>query len=216
MYALLVTPPGEDTNKLVTELRRHQVECSLAGSSQAALQNSDAKLPDVLLIGIDRSSETDALCQFLKTKKVPVVELAASRALLHLNPYADDFVLEPYRAAEIAARIRRLLQQKIVIKGSDQIIAGSLVIDTAKYEVYNHGTLIELTFKEYELLKFLAGNPGRVFTRDSLLNQVWGSDYFGGDRTVDVHIRRLRGKIETDSQTYIETVRNIGYRFKKF
>ncbi len=216
MYALLVAQPSEDNEKLVAELRQHQIECSQVSSWCAALQNSDTKLPDVLLIGIDRSPETDALCQFLKTKKVPVVELAADRALSHLNPYADDFVLEPHRAAEISARIKRLLQQKIVIKGSDQIIAGNLVIDTAKYEVYNHGTLIELTFKEYELLKFLAGNPGRVFTRDSLLNQVWGSDYFGGDRTVDVHVRRLRGKIETDRQTYIDTVRNIGYRFKKF
>jgi len=76
--------------------------------------------------------------------------------------------------------------------------------------------LLEITFKEYELLKFLVTHAGRVFTRDALLNQVWGEDYFGGDRTVDVHIRRLRGKIEDDRQTYIDTVRNIGYRFKKF
>ena len=74
---------------------------------------------------------------------------------------------------------------------------------------------MSLTFKEYELLKFLASHPGRVFTRDTLLNQVWSEDYFGGDRTVDVHIRRLRSKIEDASHIYIETVRNIGYRFIK-
>ena len=75
--------------------------------------------------------------------------------------------------------------------------------------------VIELTFKEYELLLYLAGNKGRVFTRESLLNKVWGYDLFGGDRTVDVHIRRLRSKIEDPEHTFIETVRNIGYRFKK-
>ncbi len=72
-----------------------------------------------------------------------------------------------------------------------------------------------MTFKEYELLKFLAKDQGRVFTRETLLNKVWGYDYFGGDRTVDVHVRRLRSKIELSGQTFIETVRNIGYRFKK-
>ncbi len=75
--------------------------------------------------------------------------------------------------------------------------------------------MVELTFKEYELLKFLARDRGRVFTREALLNKVWGYDYFGGDRTVDVHVRRLRSKIELSGQTFIETVRNIGYRFKK-
>jgi DNA-binding response OmpR family regulator len=78
-----------------------------------------------------------------------------------------------------------------------------------------NGALVELTFKEYELLKLLAANRGRVFTREALLDKLWGYDYFGGDRTVDVHIRRLRSKIEDAEHTYIETVRNIGYRFKK-
>jgi two-component system alkaline phosphatase synthesis response regulator PhoP len=74
---------------------------------------------------------------------------------------------------------------------------------------------LELTFREYELLRFLVEHPGRVFSRDELLNAVWGYDYFGGDRTVDVHVRRLRSKIEDATHTYIETVRNIGYRFVK-
>ena len=75
--------------------------------------------------------------------------------------------------------------------------------------------VVELTFKEYELLKFLASNRGRVYTREALLNKVWGYDYYGGDRTVDVHVRRLRSKIEDSKRTFIETVRNIGYRFIK-
>jgi two-component system alkaline phosphatase synthesis response regulator PhoP len=93
------------------------------------------------------------------------------------------------------------------------IKCGDLVIDIAKYEVSIGGKLLALTFKEYELLKFLAKNRGRVFTRETLLNEVWGYDYYGGDRTVDVHIRRLRSKIEDSTHTFIETVRNIGYKF---
>ena len=91
----------------------------------------------------------------------------------------------------------------------------TLVIDLANCEVRVGGKIVELTFKEYELLKFLARDRGRVFSREALLNKVWGYDYFGGDRTVDVHVRRLRSKIEISGQTFIETVRNIGYRFKK-
>jgi DNA-binding response OmpR family regulator len=87
-------------------------------------------------------------------------------------------------------------------------------VDTAKCEVYLEDRLLFLTFKEYELLKFLATNTGRVFTRDALLNEVWGYEYYGGDRTVDVHVTRLRNKIESAGHVFIETVRNIGYKFK--
>ena len=90
---------------------------------------------------------------------------------------------------------------------------GKLSIDVSKYEVRIGEKKIDLTFTEFELLKFLCGNPGTVFTREVLLNKVWGYEYYGGTRTVDVHIRRLRSKIEGKSSTFIETVRNIGYKF---
>jgi two-component system alkaline phosphatase synthesis response regulator PhoP len=89
------------------------------------------------------------------------------------------------------------------------------MIDPAKCEVSINGRLVVLTFKEYELLKVLISNRGKVFTRETLLNQVWGYDYYGGDRTVDVHIRRLRSKIEDATHTFIETVRNIGYKLSE-
>ena len=88
------------------------------------------------------------------------------------------------------------------------------MIDLARCEVSVNDEPVLLTFKEYELLKFLASNKDRVFTRESLLNKVWGYDYYGGDRTVDVHIRRLRSKIEDSTHTFIETVRNVGYKFR--
>jgi DNA-binding response OmpR family regulator len=101
------------------------------------------------------------------------------------------------------------------VQTEETIQCGDLVIDLANCEVRVGGKVVELTFKEYELLKFLAKDRGRVFTREALLHKVWGYDYFGGDRTVDVHVRRLRSKIEDSGQTFIETVRNIGYRFTK-
>ena len=126
---------------------------------------------------------------------------------------ADDFIVRPYDERELVARARRLIQKN---NREDEILRrGDLAIDLANCEVRVEGKIVELTFKEYELLKFLAQDQGRVFSRETLLNKVWGYDYFGGDRTVDVHVRRLRSKIEISGQTFIETVRNIGYRFKK-
>ena len=94
------------------------------------------------------------------------------------------------------------------------IRAADLVIDPHRYDVHLAGRKVLLTFKEYELLKLLASTPGHVYSRDKLLDQVWGYQYFGGTRTVDVHVRRLRSKIEDATHTFIETVRNVGYRFR--
>lgn len=126
----------------------------------------------------------------------------------------DDFVLRPFRVAEIALRASMLLQRFNPETATDIIRSGTLRIDLARYEVTLDGSRLDLTFKEYELLRFLASSPGNVFTREILLNNVWGYDYFGGTRTVDVHIRRLRSKIEATT-TFIETVRNVGYKFKE-
>jgi two-component system alkaline phosphatase synthesis response regulator PhoP len=93
------------------------------------------------------------------------------------------------------------------------IRSGDLVINTQQYDVFLAGRTVFLTFKEYELLKLLASNPGRVFSREQLLEQVWGYQYFGGTRTVDVHVRRLRSKIEDATHTFVDTVWNVGYRF---
>lgn len=128
----------------------------------------------------------------------------------------DDFILPPFRPAELAIRVRHLLRRFSPVDESTVIKAGPLIIDLARYETNLEGKRLDLTFKEYELLRFLASSPGNVFTRETLLNKVWGYDYFGGTRTVDVHIRRLRSKIETTTIAFIETVRNVGYRFKEF
>jgi len=125
----------------------------------------------------------------------------------------DDFLIPPYTPAEFLARLRLILWRTKNIDGDQVVKVGDLIIDLQNYEVTIDGIPIEMTFKEYELLKFLATHRGRVFTREALLNHVWGYDYYGGTRTVDVHIRRIRSKLGTESEDLIETVRNVGYRF---
>jgi DNA-binding response OmpR family regulator len=124
----------------------------------------------------------------------------------------DDFVVLPATLPELVRRIERVLWRKHGIDSENVVRCGALVIDLANYRVIVDDEPLVLTFKEYELLRFLAMNAGRVFTREQLLNRVWGYDYFGGARTVDVHIRRIRSKIEVHGHAFIETVRNVGYR----
>ena len=194
-FACLFTPYGEDTLKRLPE-----------------------PAPDLVLVEIDAQSGIQALCQELKREKhLPIIALVNREMLdtIEANPDIDDFILQPWDVQELALRAKRLLPKTRYWDSSQVISCHDLVIDLAKCEVTLAGRLITLTFKEYELLKFLASNKGRVFTREVLLNKVWGYDYYGGDRTVDVHIRRLRSKTEDATHTFIKTVRNIGYRFRE-
>lgn len=125
----------------------------------------------------------------------------------------EDFILWPASSLEILLRVRTVLRRRANVDAENVLRCGALLIDLANYKVLLDGKPIELTFKEYELLRFLASNRDKVFTREALLNRVWGYDYFGGARTVDVHVRRLRSKIEGRGHAFIETIRNVGYRF---
>lgn len=216
LQVLLVAKPGEQTDKLAAELRHDNVACTVAPTAESALELADKHHPDVLLVDLSAIPETDQLCDYLRRGKgFPVLAIATVETAFNLDGTVDDFAISPANPREVVARIRRLAAHRSKEEGQAKINAGSIVIDTEKYEVYVSGRPVSLTFREYELLRFLATNPGRVFTREALLNHVWGDDYFGGDRTVDVHIRRLRSKIEDETHVYIETVRNIGYRFAK-
>jgi DNA-binding response OmpR family regulator len=177
---------------------------------------------DIVLVALDGSLpyvKAEELCRTLKVeRKLPLIALL-SKPVLNANSEeiprlpCDDFLLEPYDRAELLLRVRRLIGDER--PAEEQIVSGDLVVNTSQAEVFLKGRPVDLTFREYELLKFLAAHPGRMYSRDALLNHVWGYDYFGGDRTVDVHIRRLRGKIEDAEHSFIDTVRNMGYRFRK-
>ena len=156
------------------------------------------------------------LTQRVKQERpVPIVLLTSRDTLNAVDQNVDDFALSPYNVTELSLRLKRLLERdRYKEESAEYIKSGDLAVDLAKCEVTVGGKVVDLTFKEYELVKFLMSRKGRVLTREVLLNEIWGYDYFGGDRTVDVHIRRLRSKIEDANHTFIETVRNIGYRLK--
>jgi DNA-binding response OmpR family regulator len=128
---------------------------------------------------------------------------------------ADDLLLHTAGPGEVEARLRLAIggKSRTTSQLPDEIRSSGLVVNEATYSARMNGRSLDLTFKEFELLKFLAQHPGRVFTRAQLLQEVWGYDYFGGTRTVDVHVRRLRAKLGAENEALIGTVRNVGYRF---
>ena len=207
--------------RLSKELVERGFDCSVAFDGELIPKKITEQSPDLLLVTVDESRDSLGVNYLAQRpnelRDSPAMALLSYRILddFDLSLPVDDFVAEPWDANEVTLRIRRILQRTNGIGKKQSIECGDLVIDVDNCEVTVNGRLVTLTFKEYELLRFLASNGGRVFTRDGLLNEVWGYDYYGGDRTVDVHIRRLRSKIEDSTHTFIETVRNIGYRFRK-
>ena len=176
-------------------------------------------LPAVMLFGMFGRPDARAIRNVLRSPDRPgeVAALAVLRtdqlASFDVQQGFDDFIVYPAVADELLARVRRAIWLKSGVESDNTLRAGDLMIDLANYKVYVGGRPIDLTYKEYELLRFLATNRDKVFTREALLNRVWGYDFYGGARTVDVHVRRLRSKIEDAQHTFIETVRNVGYRF---
>lgn len=143
--------------------------------------------------------------------RLAVVESADAGDLQ--SKYLADFILHPYENSELATRLARLLNRGQTGKSGKILDLDGLVIDTESFEVSVDGRQLALTFKEFELLRFLAAHPGRVHTREALLNQVWGYEYFGGLRTVDVHVRRIRAKLGLKHENLIQTVHGVGYKF---
>jgi DNA-binding response OmpR family regulator len=147
---------------------------------------------------------------------LPVLAVLTEGGLIAVSGQwpVDDFVLDTAGPAELDARLRLAAERRAGAQPeSGQLLVGELCIDEATYTARLAGTPLDLTYKEFELLKFLAAHPGRVFSRAHLVQQVWGYDYFGGTRTVDVHVRRLRAKLGPEHEALIGTVRNVGYKF---
>jgi DNA-binding response OmpR family regulator len=172
---------------------------------------------DLVLIDATRDlSKAQALCRTLRaageSSEILVVIPEAGLAGLQPDWGASDFVLPGAGPAEVEARVRLLAQRPETAEPDAAIRVGELVVDPVSYQVRLRGRPLDLTYKEFELLRFLASRPGRVSTRAQLLQEVWGYDFFGGTRTVDVHVRRLRAKLGPEYESMIATVRGVGYK----
>jgi DNA-binding response OmpR family regulator len=196
----------------------HQVRVAPAEASALV----DAPPADVILVDGRRDlPQVRSLCRVLRTTGVgcPLILVTTEGGLAALTADwgVDDVLLDTAGPAEVEARLRLAIGRLQAAQGADdeptEIRNGDLTIDEATYSAKLRGRILDLTFKEFELLKYLAQHPGRVFTRAQLLQEVWGYDYFGGTRTVDVHVRRLRAKLGPEHESLIGTVRNVGYRF---
>ena len=173
----------------------------------------------ILITDFDIFGSTDSI-QFLlskirkKIQEKPVLLVIKDASISELHPdwFFNDFILYPFKKEELLARINRILWQKGI--DDDTISIGRLIINFKEYSVYMDNEKLDLTYKEFELLRLLVMNKGEVFSRKDLLGKIWGVEYIGGTRTVDVHIRRLRGKLGDEFNSIIETVRNVGYRCK--
>jgi len=187
---------------------------------QESLADAVAKgSPEVVILDLRGGDEALAIeknligsyDQVAEAPRLAVVPSAESEELR--SKYITDFILDPYEVSELAVRISRLLNRAAASRGRKLLCADGLEIDIESFEVTVEGRQLALTFKEFELLRFLAAHPGRVHTREALLNQVWGYEYFGGLRTVDVHIRRIRAKLGMKHENLIQTVHGVGYKF---
>jgi DNA-binding response OmpR family regulator len=177
-------------------------------------------VPDAILMDARRDLvQARRVLQALRSAgtSVPVIAVVTDGgwAAVSADWGADDLVLHTAGPGEVEARLRVAIGRKTQSAPPlpDEIRSSGLVVNEATYSARINGRALDLTFKEFELLKFLAQHPGRVFTRAQLLQEVWGYDYFGGTRTVDVHVRRLRAKLGAENEALIGTVRNVGYRF---
>ncbi len=191
-----------------------EVDTAALADAEGALAEGTA---DLLLIeaAVNLEETRHLLESPARSPKLPVILLIRPDQVSSLDPTwaIDDFIVMPLMTDELGLRLRRSIWRKTGLDEASTLRSGDLAVDLANYKVFVSEQPVSLTFKEFELLRFLMTNRGKVFTREALLNRVWGYEYFGGARTVDVHIRRLRSKIETGATVYIETVRNVGYRF---
>ena len=196
----------------------------IKGYEMAMNDNPDLILLDVMLPGMDGME----VCRKIRDKSdVPIIMLTAREdevdKVLGLELGADDYITKPISVRELTARVKANLRRSAVKKedikpeNKNVITSGDLTINIERYEVMKNGTVIDITLREFELLKFLATQPDKIFSREKLLEYVWGYEYYGDVRTVDVTVRRLREKIEDDPSMpkYIITKRGVGYYFDK-
>ncbi|PCK07465.1 MAG: DNA-binding response regulator [Alteromonadaceae bacterium] len=199
----------------------YEVFSALDGSAGLALiqqKMPDLALLDIMLPGMDGLEICRNVKSRNRTAHIPIIMITAkseeSDVVLGLGIGADDYIAKPFSPRELVARVKAMLRRNAVSEPTKEYIeADGLVIDAGKHKVYLRGELVKLTATEFRLLHYLARHPGRVFSREQLLNQASGDDVMVIDRSIDVHIRAIRKKLG-DDQYYVETVRGVGYCFK--
>lgn len=209
-------PPPELVQTL--ELAGHAWKAVADENAVVRMESDTVWRGAVVLLG-DAPESGLAVCRALRKRDIPIEPVlllvrGAGLADLELrDDLYDDFCLDPFHPRELEARLRHLLWRAGTGTGPEMIEHGGLALNLETYQAAIDDRPLDLTYMEYELLKFLAQHPGRVFTRETLLSRVWGYEYYGGARTVDVHIRRLRAKLGEEHAGLITTVRSVGYRF---
>ena len=223
---LVVEDEDSFVEALSIGLRREGFRVQIARDGAQALDLFDAVNPDLVLLDVmlPRVSGIDVCRQLRKRSQVPIIMVTAKGAeidtVVGLEVGADDYVTKPYRLRELVARMRAVLRRSPRDRQQDAsgeaLEVGDVALDPERHEVVIRGTTVQLPLKEFELLELLLDNAGRVLTRETLIDRVWGSDYVGDTKTLDVHIKRLRSKVEDEpaNPTRIVTIRGLGYKFE--
>ncbi len=218
MYSVVVLSANGTGGTLADSAGRAGMNCRVEYDLSLPWESDGAETPDAVLLDLGALDFSDARRAVTKCRehKVPVLAAVPTEDLSGYDPALnpDELVVCPASEDELSVRVRQALFRVRGPTGSQVLTVGDLSIDLERYEVTVGGRRVTLTYKEFQLLALLASNPGRVYTRDALLSQVWGYDYLGGTRTVDVHVRRLRSKVESPGRSFVETIWNVGYRFR--
>ena len=225
-HILVVEDEVSFSEALAFLLSKEGFEISVAEDGRQALDMFNSKGADLILLDLMIPVVSGVeVCRSIRThSQVPIIMLTAKDAeidkVVGLELGADDYVTKPYSSRELIARIKAVLRRGIPDDGSahdqDLMEVGPIRLNTGKHQVFVNGNPIALPLKEFELLEFLMRNSGRVLTRSQLIDRVWGGDYYGDTKTLDVHIKRLRAKIEADpaNPVLIQTIRGLGYKLE--
>jgi len=223
---LVVEDEDSFIDALTVGLAREGFRVQVARDGAQALDIFDAVRPDLVLLDVmlPKVSGIDVCRELRRRSKVPIIMVTAKGAeidtVVGLEVGADDYVTKPYRLRELVARMRAVLRrspgdEEVSAAGSQRLVVGEVRLDPERHEVVIRGDDVALPLKEFELLALLLENAGRVLTRDTLIDRIWGHDYVGDTKTLDVHIKRLRTKVETDPShpVHIVTIRGLGYKY---
>lgn len=227
---LLVEDEESFIDALTIGLKKEGFRVEVARDGMEALNKFDVVQPDVVLLDVmlPKISGIDVCRQLRKKTQVPIIMVTAKGAeidtVVGLEVGADDYITKPYRMRELVARMRAVLRRVpnestsgMTDLDGNTLVVGEVILDPEQHKVVVNGAEVAMPLKEFELLHILLANAGRVLPRETLIDRVWGTDYVGDTKTLDVHIKRLRAKVEDDpaSPTRIVTIRGLGYKFER-